>query len=276
MERNEFKIVVRGAGDIATGTLHRLWMAGFRPLALEAERPSAIRRQVSFSECLYEGEAEVEGVRAVRVFSLSEAERELTRGRLPVLADPRAESAAVYRPEVLIDAILAKRNLGTRREMAKLTVALGPGFTAGQDVDYVIETMRGHQLGRIIHAGRALPDTGVPGVIEGFSGERVLRAPAAGLLKNLRAIGDSVEAGEIIAQIETAPGGTVDVRASLKGLLRGLLRDGFPVTRGFKIADIDPRSGEYDNCFTISDKARCIAGSVLELVCRQYFGGRAG
>ncbi|PNH19096.1 molybdenum hydroxylase [Lachnospiraceae bacterium] len=266
----EFRILMRGAGDIATGSLHRLFQAGFRPIALETDHPSAIRRQVAFSECIYDGETVVEQVHAVLVSSLEEAQTEKRNGRIPVLIDPAGDCIERYCPDVLIDAILAKKNLGTRREMADCTIGLGPGFTAGEDVDYVIETMRGHRLGRILSEGCACPNTGVPGVIGGYGRERVIHAPADGVLKTLRGIGDSVEAGEVIARICRENGSCVNVPASLTGILRGLIRDGFFVTEGFKIADLDPRTEEYQNCFTISDKARCIAGSVLELVCRAY------
>lgn len=167
-------------------------------------------------------------------------------------------------PIAVVDAILAKKNLGTTRDMAPITIALGPGFTAGEDVDVVIETMRGHRLGRIIKEGSAIPNTGIPGVIKGFGKERVIHSPAKGILRNICHITDMVSKGQLLAKIETPEGTIVDVPASMDGLLRGLIRDGYPVTKGFKIADIDLRAEEYDNCFTISDKARCIAGGVLE------------
>ncbi len=267
----KFRILVRGAGDLATGVLHGLFTAGFRPLALEAAQPSAIRRQVAFSECVYDGSAEVEGVRAVLARSLPEAEDAMRRGLVPVLVDPVAASVFLWHPDVVVDAIIAKRDMGTRKSMADVTIALGPGYVAGRDVDYVIETMRGHSLGRIITNGPALADTKTPGVIAGYGKERVMHAPAAGIFRNVRAIGDCVTAGEEIAYIETEDGGHVPLPASLSGLIRGLIRDGFSVPEGFKVADIDPRTEEYKNCFTISDKARCLSGSVLELVCQAYF-----
>ena len=242
-------IVVRGAGDLATGTIHRLKKAGFRLLVLEAEHPAAIRRQVALSEAVYAGSARVEDVEAVRMD-----------------VDPAGLSIAALRPAVVVDAILAKKNLGTTKEMAPLVIALGPGFTAGEDVDVVIETKRGHNLGRVIRSGSAVPNTGIPGIIGGYGKERVMHAQAEGILRNAASIGDIVEARAVIAEIETE-NGTVPVEASLSGLLRGLIRDGYPVTKGFKIADIDPRKEELQNCFTISDKARCIAGSVLEVIC---------
>ena len=165
----------------------------------------------------------------------------------------------------MVDAILAKKNLGTNRDMAPITVALGPGFTAGVDVDAVVETKRGHHLGRVLWTGTAAANTGIPGIIGGYGKERVIHCPAKGILCNVRKITDTVKKGEVIALVETAEG-TVPVEATLDGILRGLIRDGYPVTVGFKIADIDPRSEEYNNCFTISDKARCIAGGVLEAI----------
>ena len=170
-----------------------------------------------------------------------------------------------------MDAILAKRNLGTCRNMAPLTIALGPGFVAGQDVDAVVETKRGHRLGRIIREGSAIPNTGIPGVIGGYGAERVIHAQANGVFMNVRKIGDLVEKGEAIATIRTPEGKDIPVTAQISGILRGLLRSGYTVTPGFKIADIDPRREELSNCFLISDKSRCIAGSVLELVCAQVW-----
>lgn len=271
-------IVVRGAGDLATGTIHRLKKAGFRLLVLEAERPAAIRRQVALSEAVYAGSARVEDVEAVRMdvdlaekknrkeLLEQEMERIWKKDGVPVLVDPAGLSIAALRPAVVVDAILAKKNLGTTKEMAPLVIALGPGFTAGEDVDVVIETKRGHNLGRVIRSGSAVPNTGIPGIIGGYGKERVMHAQAEGILRNVASIGDIVEARAVIAEIETE-NGTVPVEASLSGLLRGLIRDGYPVTKGFKIADIDPRQEELQNCFTISDKARCIAGSVLEVIC---------
>ena len=271
-------IVVRGAGDLATGTIHRLKKAGFRLLVLEAEHPAAIRRQVALSEAVYAGSARVEDVEAVRMdvdlaekknrkeLLEQEMERIWKKDGVPVLVDPAGLSIAALRPAVVVDAILAKKNLGMTKEMAPLVIALGPGFTAGEDVDVVIETKRGHNLGRVIRSGSAVPNTGIPGIIGGYGIVRVMHAQAEGILRNAASIGDIVEARAVIAEIETE-NGTVPVEASLSGLLRGLIRDGYPVTKGFKIADIDPRKEELQNCFTISDKARCIAGSVLEVIC---------
>ena len=231
-------ILVRGGGDLATGTIHRLWSAGLRVLVLEAEHPAAIRRQVSLCEAVYEGEATVEGLRAVRIEALAQAEEVWNQNAVPVLVDPKGESIAQARPDVLVDAILAKKNLGTARDMAPLTIALGPG---------------------------------IPGIIGGYGKERVIHAAAAGVFEDVRRIGDIVAEGETIAQIRTADGTITPVTTQITGILRGLLRSGYPVTPGFKVADVDPRKEELSNCFLISDKARCIAGSVLELVCAQLW-----
>ena len=246
-------IIVRGGGDLATGTIHRLCSAGLRVLVLETTQPAAIRRQVALCEAVYEGEATVEGLRAVRIEALEQAQSVWAQGAVPVLVDPEGACIARAKPEVVVDAILAKRNLGTRRDMAPLTIALGPGF------------------GRIIREGSAIPNTGIPGIIGGYGAERVIHAQAAGVFMNGRKIGDFVEKGETIATIRTPEGADIPVTAQIPGILRGLLRSGYPVTPGFKIADIDPRREELSNCFLISDKSRCIAGSVLELVCAQVW-----
>ena len=266
--KNQELIIVRGGGDMATAVIHRLWRAGFRVLALEAEHPAAIRRQVAISEAVYDGMTTVEGMTAVCVQSQDEMQRVWNSGQVPIMVDPRGDSIAKLSPDVVVDAIIAKKNLGTHMDMAPLTIALGPGFIAGEDVHAVIETMRGHNLGRIITQGSAQPNTGIPGKIGGYAAERVIHAPCSGVIHSVRAIGDSVQQGDVIAVIEN-DGGREAVPASISGLIRGLIRDGYTVAKGFKIADIDPRQEEYANCFTISDKARCIAGSVLELVCRQ-------
>ena len=268
-------IIVRGAGDLATGTIHRLKKSGFRLLVLETDHPAAIRRQVALSEAVYSKSACVEGVEAVRVKDEKQMLDAWKNDKVPVMVDPMGESIASMQPKVVVDAILAKHNLRTNKNMAPLTIALGPGFTAGVDVDVVIETKRGHNLGRGIREGRAYSNTGIPGIIGGYGAERVIHAPAEGLLKNKSKIGDIVEKGQVIAVIEAsdkenesaADTKKTEVTATIDGLLRGLIRDNYPVTKGFKIADIDPRKEELTNCFTISDKARCIAGSVLEVIC---------
>lgn len=258
-------IIVRGGGDLATGSIHKLVKCGFPVLILEIERPSAIRRNVAFSEAIYEGQQTVEDVTCYRADSLAHALSLLQEKKLTILTDPNGHAISELQPMAVVDGILAKQNLGTHRAMAPITVALGPGFEAGVDVDAVIETKRGHNLGRVLWSGSAAPNTGIPGIIGGFGKERVLHSPAAGVLKNVCKITDTVKKGDWIAEVETE-NGPVPVLASLDGLLRGLIRDGYPVTEGFKLADIDPRTEEYQNCFTISDKARCIAGGVLEAI----------
>ena len=265
MSAVENLIIVRGGGDLATGTIYKLHQCGFPVLVLEIANPSAIRRNVSFSEAVYQGTQTVEGTTCTLSRSAGEAEALLKAGELTMLVDPAGASIALFQPLAVVDAILAKKNLGTSRGMAPITVALGPGFTAGVDVDAVVETKRGHNLGKVLYSGAAAPNTGIPGVIGGFGKERVVHSPAAGILRNVAKITDTVEKGQTIAFVENESG-EIPVYATLTGLLRGLLRDGYPVPVGFKIADIDPRLDEYNNCFTISDKARCIAGGVLEAV----------
>lgn len=269
-------IICRGGGDLATGIVHRLFRAGFPVLVLETDSPAAIRRQVSFSEAVYDGTATVEGVTAERIASANRASvnHVLEEGRVPILVDPEGSSIPLLKPDIVVDAIIAKKNLGTAKEMAPLVIGIGPGFTAGEDVDLVVESMRGHNLARIFTTGSALPNTGIPGNIGGFTKERVLHAEADGYMKNIRKIGDIVEKGEEIARIYekmtedgTFSGSYVSVEASISGIIRGLIREGYHFQKGFKIADIDPRESELANCFTISDKARSIGGSVLEAVC---------
>ncbi len=256
-------IVVRGGGDIATGTIHSLWSAGLIPVVLEAERPSAIRRQVSVCEAVYEREKTVESMKAVRADGTEDIPDIMGYGNVPVLVDEKGEGISELKPDILIDAILAKRNINTDMRMANLTIALGPGFTAGKDVHFVIETRRGHDLGRIISEGTAFPNTGIPGNIGGFTEERVIHSPVDGILSIVKDIGSFVKKGDVIALVDNEK-----VYASITGIIRGMIKDGYNVHKGLKIADIDPRKEEYENCFTISDKARCIGGSVLKLVCR--------
>ena len=286
MDRKEQLIIVRGGGDIATGTIYKLNRCGYPVLVLESEQPSAIRRRVAFSEAVYDGKARVEDMLCFCVSSLKEAWNVMREGHVALMKDPECRVLREVTPWALVDGILAKRNLGTHRGMADKTIALGPGFTAGVDVDLVIETMRGHNLGRVISKGTALPNTGVPGKIGGYDRERVVYAPGAGRVHVICEIGDKVEKGQVIAEIvaeEAKPleepvsatgRGTVaevdslrsrlPVAATISGLVRGMIREGYLVTKGFKMADIDPREEEYANCFTISDKARCIAGGVVE------------
>lgn len=258
-------IIVRGGGDLATGTIYKLKKSGFPVLILEVAQPSAIRRNVAFCEAVYQGTQTVENMTCYLAESLAQAQQFLNEGKLAVLVDPTGESIAALNPLAVVDAILAKKNLGTNKSLAPITVALGPGFRAGEDVDAVIETKRGHNLGRVLWEGTAAPNTGIPGIIGGYGIERVIHCPAKGILRNVKKITDTVSKGEVIAVVEME-NGIVPVEATVDGILRGLIRDGYPVQIGFKMADIDPRIDEYNNCFTISDKARCIAGGVLEAI----------
>ena len=264
-------VLVRGAGDLATGVILRLVRSGFSVAALEVASPTAIRRSVAFSEAVYEGETRVEGLLARRAGSVGEAKRIALAGIVPVLVDPDCESLTEFAPMALVDAIMAKRNLGTNAALADIVVALGPGFTAPVDAHAVIETNRGHYLGRVIREGGAEPDSGIPGLISGRGSERVVHAPVTGVAEVLRAIGDRVAAGEPILALRTPDGARSVVASPLDGVLRGLIRAGIQVSEGLKIADVDPR-GEKAHCLSASDKARAVAGGVLEAILE--LGGR--
>ena len=260
---NKKLVVVRGGGDMATGTIQKLHRAGFAVLILETAKPAAIRRKVALCEAVYDGQSQVEDITCLRCSNWQEAQRVLAKDQVALLIDPEAKCVTDLKPWAVVDAILAKRNLGTTRSMAPKTIALGPGFAAGQDVDIVVETMRGHDLGRLVLTGSALPNTGVPGLIAGVGKERVVHAEAAGVFQAIHKIGDTVSKGDTIAFITTSTG-KVAVTASLTGVLRGILRDNFAVTKGFKLADIDPRQLDTAKCVRISDKSRCVGGAVLE------------
>lgn len=250
--------VVKGAGDLATGCALRLHRVGFNVLMTEVARPTVIRRTVAFADAVHEGRREVEGIEALLVDDAAGAQPAFDRGSVAVLVDPEARAAVAMRPHVLVDAIIAKRNLGTRIGDARAVVALGPGFRAGVDVHAVVETMRGHDLGRVLWQGEAAPNTGIPGEIGGYGAERVLRAPNAGTFTGCREIGDRVESGDLIGEVDGEP-----VYTTIGGVLRGILRSGLPVTLGFKVGDVDPRAAR-EHCFTVSDKALAVAGGVLE------------
>ena len=261
LERSDCLVIVRGGGDIATGTIHCLASCGFKVLVLESGQPTTIRRLAAFSEAMYKNEVTVEGICARRVFKKEDILSAWRQKAVPVIEDTKGLWIKTMAPQVVVDAIIAKKNTGTDKTMAPLVIGLGPGFCAGRDVHVVIETMRGHHLGRILRDGYALPNTGIPGIIAGIGKERVIHAPAAGTMREAAAIGDLVHQGDVIAWIGDTP-----VKASIDGVLRGLLHEGLPVTKGFKIADIDPRASEQGNCVTISDKARTIAGGVLQAI----------
>lgn len=252
---------------MATGIVHRLHRSGFAVLILELPHPSAIRRKVSFCEAIYTGSTKVEGVECQKISSSNQAWEVLKEGKVPILVDEGGLAIEEQKPSILIDGILAKKNMGTTRTMADFTIGIGPGFVAGKDVDVVIETMRGHHLGRILWEGSAMENTGIPGDILGFTKERVIRAQRKGWLVPQKEIGELVTKGEEIARIYSSDFlEYFSVKATLSGVLRGMIREGFPTRPGLKIADIDPRVEEEHHCDTISDKARCIGGSVLELV----------
>jgi len=227
----------------------------------ELSQPLAVRREVCFCEAVYDGQKEVEGVRAKRVPGPEGIASAWKEGAIPLLVDPDGqETRRFLNPDVVVDAILAKRNTGTRIHDAPLVIGLGPGFTAAKDVHVVVETNRGHDLGRVLSRGTAEPDTGVPGEIGGFSTERVLRSPKKGVFRAECSIGDRVSKGTVVAVVDDSP-----LVAQISGTVRGLLRDGVEVKRATKVGDIDPR-GRREHCFTISDKARAIGGGVLEAI----------
>ena len=258
---NNILVIIRGGGDLATGVAVRLFRAGFSVMILEVDYPTVIRLPVSFAGAVYEGKVIVEGIEAVLISSWEEAEKITKLNKVPVLVDPKGSCIKKLSPAVLVDAILTKRNLGTRINQAPLVIGLGPGFTAEEDVDVVIETKREHNLGRVYYHGQVAPDTSVPGEVGGESKRRLLRAPAEGKIIPLHKIGDLVKTEEVIAEI-----GGVPLKAEISGVLRGLIYPQSWVTRGMKVGDIDPR-GIREYCFTVSDKARSLGGAVLEAVC---------
>jgi xanthine dehydrogenase accessory factor len=260
MIRGDGLCVIKGAGDLATGVAVRLHRAGLRVLMTEIAEPTVVRRTVAFAEAIFAGETSVEGIRGVRAATQAEAENALLQESIPVLVDPAARVVRQVRPTVLIDGVMAKRNLGTALDDAPVVIALGPGFVAGQDAHAVVETQRGHYLGRMILDGSATPDTGVPGNIGGFTRERVLRAPVAGRMAEPRPIGTHVDAGETVGWVAGQP-----VQTAIAGTLRGLVREGLAVSAGMKVGDVDPRA-EHAHCFTVSDKSLAIAGGALEAV----------
>lgn len=259
-------VLIRGAGDLATGIAWRLWQAHFDIVMTDLPQPTAIRRTVAFSTALENIEMTVEGVTAVACATPNQVLEAFKRRRVAVLPDPDCKLALQLRPDVVVDAILAKRNLGTAMDDAPIVLALGPGFTAGVDCHGVIETKRGHDLGRLILEGSAIPNTGVPGDVGGYTKERIIRAPADGPFEPVAQIGQQVQLGAVVAKVNGIP-----VTAQLTGIVRGMLPAGIPVTAGMKSGDIDPRC-EVRHCFTVSDKARAIGGGVLEGIL--YFGRR--
>lgn len=251
-------VVIRGAGDLATGIAIRFFMCGFPIIMLDIDQPTVIRRTVSFAQAMYDGQMTVEGVTAV-LCSVAEAKEITKKGKIAIVKDPNADSIGFLKPSVVIDAILAKKNLGTTIDMAPCVVGIGPGFTAGLDCHAVVETQRGHTLGKAIYTGSAIPNTGIPGVIGNYGRERVMHTPCAGLFKANKKIGDIVKAGDTVAYVDETP-----VITEIDGKIRGMLMDGLYCPKHFKVADVDPRT-DTDHT-TCSDKARSIAGGALEAV----------
>lgn len=260
------KILIRGAGEMASAVAHRLFRCGFSVVMTEIARPTAVRRAVSFCSAVYDGEIEIEGVKGVLCESDVAELKRSGRRSIPVLVDPRCEILRVWEPEVLVDGRLLKHNPDTRISDAALVIALGPGFYAGRDAHFVIETNRGHNLGRIITSGAASDDTFEPGNIGGYTYERLLRAPAAGIFTGVVEIGAQVKKGEVIGVVAGK-----EVRAQIAGVLRGIVHPGIEVVSGQKLGDVDPR-GTRSYCFTLTDKSRTISGSVLEIVVNHVCG----
>ena len=260
MMEQDVIVLVKGAGEMASGISHRLTRCRFKVCMTEIPEPHAVRREVSFCEAIHDGEKTVEGLTAVVASSYEQIVEAWRENYIPIIIDPEATIKDVLNPAVLVDAILAKKNLGTRITDAPLVIGVGPGFYAGKDVHLVVESNRGHNLGKAISRGEAEGNTGIPGVIAGFSIERVLRAPRDGTLHANKHIGDVVEVGDVIGSVEGMP-----IQAGIKGVIRGLLRDGTTVWKGMKAGDIDPR-GIKGHCYTISDKARAVGGGVLEAI----------
>jgi xanthine dehydrogenase accessory factor len=251
-------VVIKGAGDLASGIALRLFHARFSIIMTEIAAPLAVRRTVCFSQAVYDGVALVEDVRAVLVKDDGAARDLIAKGAIPVFIDPPGETVKRFKPDAVVDAIMAKKNTGTAIHDAPIVIAIGPGFNAGADCHGVIETQRGHSLGRLITRGNAVPNTGIPGNIGGFTTERLLRSPADGIFEARAEIGDPVKSGGTVAMVNGEP-----VKAEIDGILRGLLPSGIKVIRGMKAGDVDPRC-ERSHCFTVSDKALAIGGGVLE------------
>lgn len=266
MPVDSLKVLIRGGGELATGVAHRLQQSHFKVCLLETNHPMAVRRGVSFCEAVYEGEKTVEGVTCKLSNNVDQINDAWQKGLIPLVVDPENKMKDALKPDVEIDAIIAKKNLGTRMTDASLVIGLGPGFSAGKDVHVIIETNRGHNLGRIIVSGEAEPDTGIPGPIGGFARERVWHAPVAGLFITEKKIGDCVAAGDVVALVDGTP-----VKTEIGGIIRGLLRANTRVPKGMKLGDIDPR-GIAEYCYTISDKSRTISGGVLEAIMERFNG----
>jgi len=256
-------VLIRGAGEQASGVGWALAKVGLRVVMTEVAKPLMVRWPVCFGTAIEEGRWQVEGITARRVNnnSVLDCEAAWKASEIPVLVDPNLNMLSVLNPLILVDAIMAKRNLGTKQSMASLTIGLGPGFTAGEDVDIVIETNRGHNLGRIIYSGPAQANTGIPGEIKGISKERVVYSTNSGVFKASLDIGEHVSAGDCLGEIEDGLQ-TIKVVSQIDGVLRGLLRTNTEISANIKIGDIDPRGNE-EYCWTVSEKARAIGAAVL-------------
>ncbi len=257
-------VAVKGAGDLATGVIHRLKRAGFAVMATELPRPTVLRRTVAFAEAVTSGQTTVEGITACRVDSVADVRMALASGFVPIVVDPGSMTLRQMQPRVLVEATLSKHNSGITMNDAPIVIALGPGYEAGKDAHAVIETNRGHNLGRVYLQGSAEPNTGIPGTIGGYASERLLRASCTGRLYGVRQIGDQVRAGEVVAIVKSNEG-DIPISAAISGILRGLVHDDLVVSTDMKVGDIDPRAVR-EHCFTISDKSRAIGGGVLEAV----------
>lgn len=251
-------VVIKGAGDLATGVAYRLRRAGFPVVMTEIAQPTVVRRTVSFAQAVFDGTSEVEGMRARLAATADEALALTRRHEVALIVDPQATVIHALRPSIVVDAIVAKRNTGTSIDDAPVVIALGPGFRADVDAHAVIETNRGHRLGRAIWHGEAEPDTGIPGLVDGHGADRVLRAPASGTFVAMRDIGERVSQGDVVGYVEGRP-----VVVPFDGCLRGIIHSDVHVHRAMKIGDVDPRA-TVEHCFTISDKALAIGGGVLE------------
>jgi len=253
-------VLIKGAGDLATGVAYRLKKCGFNIVMTEISKPTTVRRTVAFSQAVYDNNAEVEGIKATLVSEIEEAKKVIEQGNVAVIVDEKVGILKDLKPDVVVDAIIAKENLGTNINDASIVITLGPGFTAGVDCHCVIETQRGHYLGKTIYSGSAIPNSGVPGEIGGYTEERIIRATNDGKILPVSKIGDYVEKGDIVAYVNGIP-----IFAEINGRVRGMLQKDVNVFKGMKSGDIDPRC-EKNHCFTISDKARSIGGGVLEAI----------
>ena len=261
---SDIKVGLRGGGDLASGIAWRLYHSGFKVFITEIAKPLAVRRKVAFCEAVYDGRAEVEGLEAVLIPKAEDVYAIWDQSKIPLLVDPQCDAKRIIEPHVIVDAILAKKNLGTTIHDAPLVIALGPGFEAGKDAHFVVETNRGHNLGRLITSGTAEPNTGIPGSVQGITSERVLRAPVDGEWQNILDIGDEVKKGDAVGSVNRVP-----VEAQIGGVIRGLIRSAIDVTEGVKLGDIDPR-GNKEFCYTISEKSRALGGTILEAILRVY------